>query len=530
MSIHPEIMQQIRHELQNAPHGHKSTTIQRWAVVVGLSQQSLYRALGLGVRTREGKARRPELREWAMTVAEIKKRPPEEAGEISTDQAMRIAVDSSNAPAELLDVHPATIDRVMRDLGTTKTSVRCVRFQAKEPNQAHHFDASTSAFFFVARRLPGGEYLLKMHRPSKHYKNKPVPVDQLRPWYYGLCDDHSGRKVARLIVGQGENAADSLLAIDEFWRAFGVPKKLLADQGMLKKCIASSGYIHACGVDLPQMMPYAKRGHGKIENPWKTQWQRFEKPFYAVDDWQKFEITDVEMNKRLGAYIEEENARPHRFERTVTRMDVWRRVMLQGGITTLPEDALSRAHTMDKRKVGIDGLVHLDNVSYEIKGGLCDAWVYIYRSMFEDKMVAEDVETGARYEIKNFKPLDEGEYKNFDDTAHEKAVKASAELVIPESALPFQRSAACAAGSNVVRMPIKETVREIENVFDVEHYSSIGDAWNEIHETVGPRLWSDQERRDVEKIMTEGRLSKEVVKSLALDLREAIEVQKAAAL
>ena len=539
MGINPEIMQQIKQALAIAPHGHKGETARRWALVVGLSEATLHRQLDRRTKARKSEPIRPELRDWAKIVAGIKKRPPEEAGEISTDQAVRIAIESKNLPVDAMNVPVQTFDRIMREIGTAKTSVRANRFQAKEPNQAHHFDASTSAFFFVARRMPDGEYILKMHRPSKHYKNKPVPVDQLRPWYYGLADDHSGRKIARLIVGQGENAADSLLAIDEFWRLFGVPKKLLADQGMLKKNLASSGYIHACGVLFPQMMPYQKRGHGKIENPWKTQWQRFEKPFYAVDEWAKFEITASEMNARLDAYMEEENLRPHRFEHNITRMDAWRRVMLSGGIVKLPEDALSRAHTMDKRKVGIDGLISLDNVPYEVKG-LHDAWVYVYRSMFEDKMVCEDCETGERFEVKDFKPLDEGEYRGHVETAHQRVVKSGAELVIPASALPYMEradrvgvnhgDAVALVHKNIVRMPIKVTEREVENVFDVDHYATMEDAWAEIGETVGPRLWSQNERRDIEKIVMEGNLAKDVVRELAIELREAVEMQRAAAI
>ena len=236
MSINPDVMRQIRTELATAPHGHKTVTLQRWALIVNLTPQTIYSQLGLNARTRKSEPLRPELRAWAKIVAGVKKRPPEEAGEISTDQAVRIAIEAKLLPVSAMDVPVGTFDRIMREIGTTKTAVRANRFQAKEPNQAHHFDASSSAFFYVARRMPDSEYILKMHRPAAgDYKNKPVPVDKLRPWYYGLCDDNSGRKIARLIVGQGENAADSLLAIDQFWRLFGVPKKLLADQGMLKK-------------------------------------------------------------------------------------------------------------------------------------------------------------------------------------------------------------------------------------------------------------------------------------------------------
>jgi len=529
MGINPEIMQQIRQSLAIAPHGHKGEMVKRWALVVGLSEASLHRQLDRRSRVRTGEAKRPELREWAKLVAMVKKRPPEEAGEISTDQAVRIAIEAKLLPVSAMNVPVQTFDRIMREIGTTKTAVRANRFQAKAPNQAHHFDASSSAFFYVARRMPDGEFVLKMHRPAAgDYKNKPVPVDKLRPWYYGLCDDHSGRKIARLIVGQGENAADSILAINGFWREFGVPKKLLADQGMLKKCLATSGFIHACGVSFPQMMPYAKRGHGKIENPWKTQWQRFEKPFFAVDDWQHYEITATETNQRLIAYLEEENMRQHRFEKSITRMDAWRRVMLNGGIVTLPEDALSRAHTMDRRKVGIDGLISLGNVLYEVKG-LHDAWAFVYRSMFDDKMVVEDCETGERYEVRDFKPLNEGEYRGHVETPHQVAVKNGAALIIPEAALPFQGSGSRVQGTgNVVRMPIRVTEREVANVFDVTRYASVEDGWTDVCAIVGPRRWADSERRDIIEIIEKNELDKEAVRAIAREIGEAVEMQRAA--
>jgi hypothetical protein len=524
MSINPDVMRQIRHELSTAPHGHKTEIVRRRAAMYQVAPATLYRQLEMGGPSRKSDPVRPELREWAKIVAGVKKRPPEEAGEISTDQAVRIAIEAKLLPVEAMNTAPSTFDRIMREIGTAKRAIRANRFQAKDPNQAHHFDASSSAFFFVARRMPDGEYILKMHRPAAgDYKNKPVPVDGLRPWYYGACDDHSGVKFARLIVGHGENGPDSIAALDEFWRVLGVPKRLLSDQGMLKKNLATNAYVHACGVDLPQMRPYAKRGHGKIESPWKTQWQRFEKPFYAVDEWNKYEIPVTEMNRRLYLYMEEENQRPHRFERNITRMDAWRRVMLQGGIVKLPEDALSRAHTMDKRKVGIDGLIYLDNVIYEVKG-LHEAWAYIYRSMFEDKMVAEDVETGERYEVKDFKPLDEGEFRAHKDTPHQVAVKEGAELSIGPEALPFQQSEIRNPKSKIVSLPIKETVREVENVFDVEHYSSIEEAMCEFDGL----FLATQDRVAIEGVIKENKMDKAFVRELAQEIRGEIEVRKSA--
>lgn len=526
MSLNPEIMERIKAELLGAAHGHRTEVMRRWAIVVDLTPQTLYRRLDLNLRERKSEPKRPELRDWAMVIASVKKRPPEEAGEISTDQAVKIAASAGLIPVEAGDVHPSTYDRVMRELGYNKRTVRCSRIQADRPNKAHHFDASTSAYFYISRKA-GDDYVLRMHRPAKHYKNKPVPVDALRPWYYGIVDDHSGRMLSRCTAAQGESAADSMLFLSWAWAELGLPEELHADQGMLKKCLASADFISRLGVLLPEYTPYNKRAHGKIERPWRSTWQRFEKQFFAVDDWEKFELPLSEFNRRLLGFIEEQNARPHRFERGITRMDAWRRVMLTGGIVTLPADALATVARREKRKVDIDGTLEYHGQVHSVKG-LHDAWVYVYEGVFEDRLVVEDIVSRERYEVKAFKPLNIGEFKNYNDTPHEKAVKAGADLAIRPEALLYREGKD--ARGNIVSLPIKETEREVPSVFDTTKHATLEDAWKVIGETVGPRLWTEAERRDVERIITDAKLDKEVVLDLAMDLREANELQKAAAL
>ncbi len=534
MSINPEVMQQIKAELLTAPYGHKTETLTRWAIILQRPVPSLYRELELNARVRKGEPRRPELRDWAKIVAQVKKRPPEEAGEISTDQAVRIAIEAKLLPVSAMDVHVSTFDRVMRELGTTKKSIRANRIQADRPNKAHHMDASSSAFLYIARQMPDKEYILKLHRPAAgDYKNKPIPVDKLRPWYYGAIDDHSGYKLSRMTAAHGESSADSLLFLAWWWAQMGLCDELHVDQGMLKKCLASADFVSRLGVEMPEYMPYAKRGHGKIERPWRTTWQRFEKLFYVPDNWKQFEISMSELNCQLLNFLAEENQRAHRFEKKITREDAWRRVMLNGGIVTLPENALATVAKRAKRKVDVDGTLEYGGQIFSVKG-LHDAWVYVYEGVFDDRLVVQDIVTRERFDVKTFKPLNIGEFKAHPDTEHVKAVKAGAELSISADALPYRKTegekvGGC-EGKKVIQMPIRTTEREVASVFDVEHYASIEDAWAEIHETVGVRMWSDLERRQVEQIITEGKLAKDVVKSLAMELREASEIQKAKAI
>ncbi|MEK6744261.1 MAG: hypothetical protein AABZ15_11645 [Nitrospirota bacterium] len=531
MAINPQVREQIRMDLMNAPHGHKAETIRRWAIIVGLKPQTVYSALELNARTRKSEPVRPELRDWAKIVAQVKKRPPTEAGEISTDQAVRIAIESKLLPVSAMDVSIGTFDRIMRELGTNKKSVRCNRIQADRPNKAHHFDGSSSNHFYIANKV-GSEYVMKMHRPGAGgYKNKPIPVDRLRPYYYGLIDDHSGRAIARVTAAMNENAADSALFLSWAWAEMGLPDELHMDQGMLKKCFATRDFIDRLNIGLPEYTPFNSRAHGKIERTWRTTWQRFEKQFFAMDDWQKFEIPMTEFNARLLGFLEELNAQPHRYEKTVTRMDAWRRVMLNGGIITLPADAISTIARREKRKVDIAGMFEYRGTPYEVKG-LHDAWVYVYEGVFEDKLVVEDIVTRERFEVRNFKPLNIGEFRGHVETAHQRAVKDGAELNIPEAATLYSGRGDAETrgrGENVISLPIRTTEREVASVFDVEHYASLEDAMAEFTAIVGTFL-SDQDRQAIEGLIEENKLDKAYVANLAQEIRGELEARRAIAL
>lgn len=518
--MNPSLIEQVKREIEAAPHGHKSVVARRWAAVIGRTWQYVYKISELNERERAAAPVRPELQEWTLVVFQIKKRPPDEAGEISTDQAVMIAVNEGRVPKEALDVPAGTFDRIAREKGLAKKERRMSRFQAAKPNMAHHIDASSSKFFYVAKKLPGDDYLLKIHRPSKEYKNKPVPCDKLRPWVYGLTDDHSGRFVCRYTAAPGESMGDSMLFLNYAWSRIGVPEKLLADQGHLKKGLPSQDLIERMDVELPQMKPYAKEAHGKIERPWRTLWQRFEKPFYA-GDWKHFEITVSELNRRLEIFLAEDyNLMPHRFETAINRMEAWLRINQYGGVVAMPEDALATAAKRKRRKVDTAGLLSYEGRTFEVKG-LHAEWVYVFEGIFEDRLVVQDIRTGEKYEVKDFKPLELDEYKAHPETPHQVIVKEAEKAPVSSESLLYQERKGIA-------MPglhrIKET-REIADPFDVTVFASIQDAMKEVYEIAG--YLEGDERRDVEALILENGLDKDFVKDLALDLREAMEGARA---
>lgn len=527
MSFDPALISQARTEIHAAGFGMKSDIAKKWAILLNITPQTLYRHINNNgsKRKRASKPVKAEYQEWARIIFQVKKTPPEEAGEISTEDALAVAVKKSLLPEAALNVPVGTYNIIARKNGWTHTAIRANRFQAERPNQAHHFDASTSKFFYIAKRI-GDDYLLKIHRPAKHYKNKPIPVDALRPWIYGLVDDHSGRLTARYVAAQGENSADSMSFLSWAWSEIGLPEQLLADQGMLKKALPSRDLIERLGVELPEMMPYAKRGHGKIERPWRTTWLKFELPFFAAAEWEKFEITLSELNQQLQNYISDKyNKLAHRFEKSISRMDAWKRINLHGGIMKIPENALATVARRAKRKVGIDGILNYENRAYEVKG-LHDEWVYVFEGVFEDKLVVQEIDTGKKFEVSDFKPLNLGEYRSHPATPHEQLVKESANLALTGQGLYADKKP---ENEKIISMPIKtKEEREIEDPFDVDTYPLLKEAMNDFMGYLPGVFISQEERREIEETIEANGLSRRFVENFALEVRAQLSQRQAA--
>lgn len=525
MSFSPDVISAARIEIFSLPRGHRTAKVKQWAVLLNVSPQTLYRHIAdpANKKARRGTPRKTEYYEWAKIIWQIKKRPPEEGGELSTEDAVAVALKQALIPAEAGDVPISTYNAIARKSGWTKTETRAVRFQAERPNEAHHFDASTSKFLYIARKV-GDEYILRLHRPAKHYKNKPIPVDQLRPWIYGLTDDHSGRWIARYVAAQGENSSDSMSFLAWAWAEFGLPEQLLADQGMLKKALPSRDLVDRLGVELPEMMPYQKRGHGKIEKPWSTCWLKFELPFFAAQtDWQKFEISLTELNSQLSNYIDQKyNQMKHRFEKDISRMQAWNRVNLHGGIVKIPENALATAAGRQKRTVSLEGKVDYNGSPYEVIG-LHSAQVWIWEGVFDRRLVAQDISTGVKYEVKEFKPLGLGEFKSFKETPHEQIVKASAELPLSGKGLYADKKDSGQAGmtdKKVVSMPIRtKEERQIEDPFDVSTYPNIEEAMKAFMRYLPGIFLSQQDREEVKTVIEANGLDRNFVESFALEVR-----------
>jgi hypothetical protein len=521
VTIAPDYIDGLRRDWHGAPYGTKAEVVQKWADRLGCTAQSLYRFLPTGRQRKRGDRLIQGIEDAAMKIAAIKRRPPKHKGMLATEDAIEIALNCGEIPPEMAGVSRATFNRIMRDLGMDKRR-RIQRFQAEFPNQLHHMDASSSSCFYVARRLPDGDRVLKLHAGHARYKNKPVPTRE-RPWIYGMVDDYSGFHAARYVAALGENLGDNLDFLCWAWSKnadkefFGLPARVKADHGPLMKGQPSVDFLKRLSISIDGSVPEQKEAHGKIERPWRTMWNRFELPFFAEADWKGFEIALSELNRRFLIYQESYNAQSHRFEKDVSRLDVWRRINLHGGAVALPENALMTTARRYERSVEPDGCFWLDGRRYEVKG-LHDAKVFVYRGVFEERLVVEDRRTGEKYEVEDFAPTPLDTFVGHPDTPAEKAAKEAQNLGLSNTLYLDRKDQ-----GNLALFPtrIKET-RELANPLDVDVFPSLEVALREVTAICGVRL--DKESREaVAQLLLENGLSRRFAADLALEIQVEIE-------
>lgn len=524
--IEPTTLQMIKRDMDRAGHGGRTITAKKWAALMGCSVQTIYRQLEIG-QARSGERLIEGIEEAARVIAQLKCTPPDHRGRITTAQAVKNALHPENAliDPKFADVSMGTWDRVIRETINLDERRKVVRFQADYPNQMHHVDGSTSSCFFVHRE-ENGEYIYRIHKGLKDYKNKPVPI-RLRPWLYGVTDDHSGVHCFRYVAALGECSADNVDFLDWAWRNqddkqfFGLPEKIKGDHGPMMSEEAANAWFALCGVETDPSTPLNKEAHGKIERPWRTLWQSFELPFFMESNWKKFEITQSELNRRALLYQAEYNARPHRWERKQTRLQVWEKINWRGGAVALPENALAAFAKRDPRTVTQEGVVWLDNVAYEVKG-LHDAKVWVYRGIFDERKSVIDLKTGIKYELTEFRPNSLGEFSAAPETEGQKVRKEATELQGIKNMLYLNETAEAKQETGprkVLKMPtrIKET-RQIISPLNVDSYNTIDEALREFQGLCGFFLSRDL-RSEVAALITENGLSKRFVADLAGEIQ-----------
>lgn len=535
--IEPGVLQMIITDWKTAKRGDKRRIIEKWAGMLSVSPQTIYKILPKNPTRRKRAAARllDGIEDAARVIAMLKYSAPEHRGAIPTRDAKENALLNHLIDERFSAVPVGTFDRVIRELGINQQRRRVQRFQAERPNEMHHVDASSSDCFYVAEELPGGDYLLRLHKGHRDYKNKPIPVDGLRPWYYGVVDDHSGVFCARMIAARGESAADNMDFLCYAWSQqegkdlYGLPDKLKGDLGPMMRSPEFKEFLGRLVVDVDPSLPEIKEAHGKIEVCWSKMWRSFEKAYFMASDWKSFTITMSELMERFNRWTARYNQNPHRFERKLTKKQVWERINRHGGAVLMPENALHTIVRRWSREVKQDGTFSIDATLYEVKG-LHDASVWVYQGVFDNKMVVVDRATGNKYEVDDFTPHKLGDFKAAPETGYQKTRKAAQELTGVKNLLytpEHQEMIKTEQPRNIIKMPVKTTIRELQNPLDLDRYHDINQAMRDL-QTLSGSVFMGSERNELMEYIRENGMSRRFVADLAGEIQaEQMQMQVA---
>lgn len=525
MGLEPAVMDMVRREWTEAGWGMKRPVIEKWSAATGVSVHALYARLDTGRKRKKQERGIKNIEEQALIIAQIKRRPPEHRGMITTEDAMELA----RSQGYKITASKSSVDRVMREMGMGSRK-RHVRYQADRPNVCHHVDASSSDVFFVARKLADGDYVLKLHAGYKGYKNKPVPIRQ-RPWIYGLIDDYSGLFLARYTVAEGENALDNVDFVCHAWSQIGIPEFIKGDCGPMMKSDDFRFFLHRLSVAVDPSVPGNKNAHGKIERKWRDMWARFEKPFFGGDI-RKFEIKLSELNEHLARFCERWNERPHRLERKITRKQAWMKINQQGGYMALPADALKKLVSRYERTIDSAGCFTVNAETFECKS-LHGCKAHIYIGATDGRIIVVNPANGEKHEAECFAPREFGDFAATPDTADTVARKGAAEMVIENTlyAEPMDKSVGYSSGGNVVALPVTARVKETAEIADLGeirrkkqadlHYADAEDAIKSFI-TLSGYVPDADERQGLIMLMEDNGLDKGFIADLANEvMREA---------
>lgn len=527
--IEPAVLAMIRNDWERAPYGKKTETLEFWGIRVGVDKATIYRGLGIGRNRKKGERKIDGIEAAAKVVAMLKYSAPEHRGIIATRDAKENAVLNGLIEPRFADIPVATFDRVIRDLGINPQRRRIERFQAERANEMHHVDASSSDCFYVAEALPDGDYLLRLHKGNKDYKNKPIPVDGLRPWYYGAVDDHSGVMAARMIAAHGESAGDNIDFLCWAWGKlegkdlYGIPDKIKGDHGPMMKSPAAKDFFSRLGVEIDHSIPGQKEAHGKIEVIWSKIWKSFEKSYFMISDWKNYTITMSALMQCFARWTERYNSNRHRFERKLTKKQAWERISLHGGVVILPADALRTVVRRWQRDVDQAGVFSIDGILYEVKG-LHDAKVWVLKGVFDEKMVVVDKATNKTYEVDDFRPNRLGEFHANAENGYQQTRKEAATLTGIQNLLYSDQHVEMIsqpAPKNVVKMPTRvAALRVLVNPLNTDTYHTIAEALADFQGQAG--LFLNKENREgVSTLIVENGLSRKFVRDLASEVQTA---------
>ena len=410
------VLAQVVEDYEAAPHGQKRAVLETRLALLGISEGTFFRWRARCGRwdyerkmpTTRGLVQAPERREWCRQIMLLKHSPEKGVRPLTTADAISLAVQWGRVPPEAALVPEGSYNRLARLMRLRDEPRRGVRWEAPYANHLHQVDASGSEHFYPHRRS-NGEWILKL-RP-KPRKNKPTPEGRQRLWYWGLVDDFSGCRMARVVVAPGESALDGLDFLQFAWckeqahaPLRGIPLILYMDNGVLARHHAVRRFAADCAVTIRTHEPDRAQATGKVETGWRDFWRRFESLFMALPDWRTREIKLSDVQQRLQWFVRGTNQRDHR-HLPGSKEEAWlASVRERGGLVDIDPGAFGAVFRDFRRTLDDAGVFDFQGKPYQVKE-IQACPVIVYQQLTREgspALVVEDRRDGRRYAAQPF--------------------------------------------------------------------------------------------------------------------------------
>lgn len=385
-------IEQIKYQIDNAPHGAKSRIVLDICSIEGISKYALYRRLRKKYGPTKIVTGKKVIDEKLIDLVAEVKVAGEAIGlhkrELSTEDAIDVLMQRGVNGADNLSV--STVNRRLKLKGY-RVRDKIVRVEAERPNQTHQIDFSRSEYFQVFDYDKSKEdFLLKVSKTTLNYKNKEKHKT-LRTWLVGLTDTYSRSTLAMAFAASGESVAVGT----EFLRfAYNreedehplryVPETIKTDNGSFGKSHEFQNFCKSLGVKHELTEANKSRGNQKIEAKWRLIWQKFELKL-AVQLGEGAVITLVDYNELLHEKMVEFMQRKHPV-RSGSIQHVYKSSLVKYPPRVLNINAAEIMHKVLYRTVTQACQVTIDNELFDVPLFALDQKIRIYKNANNDFM------------------------------------------------------------------------------------------------------------------------------------------------
>jgi len=373
-------------EWLSTSHGRKRLLVERLAVEIGRSPQTVYRQLsqlaaGARVRKRRSDAGKSCVSaQDAVTLAAILEETRRETGTGALPLADTVAIASANglvpqrvdeATGEIRPVSLSTIRRQMRrhyvHQAQLATSTPAARLSSPHPNYLWQVDASISTQYYLAeegmRAMPKAEF----------YRGKPQNFERIskrRLWRYCITDHASGAIELFYVLG-AESAANLASALihtmtrREGGTMHGVPKRLMTDPGSAMTASPTRNLLDALGIELMINEVGNARAKGQVENAHYLVERHFEARLALQAPMTSLEQINTAAQRWARAF----NATRVHTRTGLSRRDGWLRIAPDQLLDAPPIEMLVQLPNSTPKQCTVrDCLIQFRGSTYDVRG------------------------------------------------------------------------------------------------------------------------------------------------------------------